>query len=96
MLESRIEYTVVMRAMRAGWFVRKVAWLGRKDAPDRVFAKGGRTVWIEFKAPGEVARLSQDKEHGLMRAAGMEVHVVDSVIAGLRILGLTNLMVTGR
>jgi hypothetical protein len=87
-LEARIEDTVVARAVRAGWFVRKVAWLGRKDAPDRVFAKDGRTVWIEFKAPGEVPRLSQAHEHRLMKDAGMEVHVVSSIEQGLSVLGL--------
>jgi hypothetical protein len=88
MLEARIEDTVVARAIRSGWFVRKVAWLGRKDAPDRVFAKGGRTVWIEFKAPGEVPRASQTHEHRLMKDAGMEVHVVSSIDEGLSVLGL--------
>lgn len=88
MLECQIEDTVVSRACRAGWFVRKVVWQGRRDAPDRVFAKDGRVVWIEFKAPGKEARFSQRIEHGLMRAAGMEVHVIDSVLAGLKVLGL--------
>lgn len=88
MLEARIEDTVVARAQRAGWFVRKVAWPGRKDAPDRVFAKAGRTVWIEFKAPGEAPRASQAHEHRLMRDAGMEVHVVSSIDEGLKVFGL--------
>lgn len=78
---------VVKRAEKAGWFVRKVAWPGRIGAPDRVFIKGGRTVWIEFKAPGKAPRLSQELEHERMRSAGAEVHWCDSVHDALTILG---------
>lgn len=89
MLEIAIESPVCKKAERAGYFVRKVAWTGRKDAPDRIFSRKDRgTVWIEFKAPGEAPRLSQTMEHDKMRAAGMEVHVVDSIHQGLKILWL--------
>jgi hypothetical protein len=88
MVEIAVEMPVVKRAERAGWFVRKVGWIGRRDAPDRLFIKGGRTVWIEFKDYGEVARLSQKLEHERMRAAGAEVYVCDTVSEALRILGL--------
>lgn len=88
MQEYEIESTVVSDAIRHGWFVRKVSWIGRKGAPDRVFGKGGRTVWIEFKKRGEKPRLDQEDEHDQMRRAGMEVHYVDSIRAGRRILEL--------
>jgi hypothetical protein len=88
MLEISIEGAVVKRAEAAGWFVRKVGWIGRRGAPDRVFAKNGRTVWIEFKQKDKTARLLQDEEHREMRAAGMETHVCDSIEQGLRILKL--------
>lgn len=90
MLEAGVEIPVVRRAEAAGWFVRKVSWIGRKSAPDRVFAKSGRTVWIEFKRPGETPTLLQLEEHKRMRLAGMEVHVCDSALDALRILQLTN------
>ncbi len=89
MRESGIELPVVKRAKAAGSFVRKVQWAGQIAAPDRVFAHPERgTVWIEFKAPGERPRRSQLLEHERMRAAGMEVHVCDSVDYALRELGL--------
>lgn len=88
MIEKAVESPVVARAERAGWFVRKVQWPGRIGAPDRVFIKGGRTVWIEFKRPGEKPRLSQTLEHDRMRAAGAEVHWCDNVFDALRILGV--------
>lgn len=89
MREIGVEMPVVRRAEAAGFFVRKVAWVGRKHAPDRVFAREDRgEVWIEFKRPKATARLGQKLEHDRMRKAGMEVHVVDNVYDGLRILGL--------
>lgn len=89
MLESAIENPVVKRAEQAGYFVRKVQWIGRRSAPDRLFARRDRgQVYIEFKAPGEKARLSQSLEHDRMRAAGIEVHVCDNVDDAMRILWL--------
>lgn len=89
MLESSIEGTVVYRAERAGWFVRKVQWPGRRGAPDRVFAKKGHgTIWIEFKQEGKAPNTLQRREHKRMRDAGMVVHVVDRIDDALRILGL--------
>jgi hypothetical protein len=89
-LESAIENLVITRAERAGYFVRKVSWIGRRSAPDRVFSRPDRgTVWIEFKRPGEKATLAQSREHDRMRAAGMEVQVCDSIEEALRTLWLT-------
>lgn len=87
--EIAIENPVVARAERAGYFVRKVGWPGRRSAPDRVFARKDRgTVWIEFKRPGEVPTTLQSEEHAKMRAAGMEVHVCDSIDDAMKILWL--------
>lgn len=88
MRETTIEDTVMVRAARAGWFCRRVAWRGRKDCPDVVFSKGGRTVWIEFKQKGKPARESQALEHEEMMNFGMEVHVCDDVKSALRVLWL--------
>lgn len=89
MRESAIENSVVKRAEAAGYFVRKVAWPGRRNAPDRVFAHRRRgTVWIEFKRPGEKPRKGQAMEHERMEEAGMEVHVCDNVRDALLILWL--------
>jgi len=87
-VEKAVEMPVVVRAEKAGWFVRKVQWPNRVGAPDRVFIKDARTVWIEFKDRGQVPRLSQTMEHDRMRAAGAEVHVCDTASEALAILGL--------
>lgn len=90
MRERQIEMPVVKRAEAAGYFCRKLAWLGRRSAPDRLFSREDRgVVFIEFKKPGEDATLAQSIEHRRMRAAGMEVHVCDSIEAAMRILWLT-------
>lgn len=90
-MESAIENPVVVRAERAGYFVRKVSWVGRKSAPDRLFSRADRgSVFIEFKDEGEVPTRLQAREHERMREAGMEVHVCDNIIDALRILRLTN------
>ena len=78
MLEATVEGRCVKAAEKAGWLVRKVRWVGRRDAPDRLFLKGGRTVWVEFKRPGADARAGQKREHERMRAKGADVRVYDS------------------
>jgi hypothetical protein len=87
-MESNVEMPVVRRAERAGWFVRKLCWVGRRGAPDRFFAKKGRIVLIEFKDDGKSPDLNQLEEHRQLREAGVEVHVCDRVEDALRVLGL--------
>lgn len=75
-----IEDKVVKLAEAAGWFQRKVSWLGRRRAPDRLFIKDGRTVWMEFKDRGvNKARIDQSDEHEEMRAAGAELYLCNSI-----------------
>lgn len=88
MLENSVEGYVVFQAEADGWWSRKVKWIGRTGAPDRVFAKGGRTVWIEFKRPKKEAAEMQAREHKRMRDAGMEVHVCDTIPKAMMVLGL--------
>ena len=88
MIEKGVEMPVVVRAEKAGWFVRKVQWPGRIGAPDRVFIKDGRVVWIEFKDAGKRPRKSQELEHDRMKAAGAEIYWCDNVLEALQILGI--------
>lgn len=67
--ESEIENYLVERAKALGGEVRKVKWIGRNGAPDRIVmlpdsyvddadARGKyatNTVWVEVKAPGHAA-----------------------------------------
>lgn len=79
MRESYIENWAVDYAKAGGWFVRKVQWVGHRDAPDRLFARSAFSFWAEFKATGEKPRISQLREHERMRAAGLKVFVIDSI-----------------
>jgi len=90
MRESEIETYLVKRVNELGGEVRKVKWIGRRGAPDRLvmfpaseqrFIDGawGTTLWVELKAPGEKAKPHQAREHKRMRRMGQRVVVVDSI-----------------
>lgn len=88
MIESPLEELVRDKAEAAGWIVRKVRWIGRRNCMDRFFLKDGRIVLIEMKAPGKAPNANQQREIDLFLAAGAEVHVCDTHLAALRVLGI--------
>jgi len=92
--ESEIEAHLVKRVKNLGGEVRKVQWVGRLGAPDRLvmlpcaphpvphghfYSGPGSTIWVELKAPGQKPRPSQVREHARMRAMGQRVVVIDSI-----------------
>lgn len=80
MRESLIEKHLVDRVKELGGEVRKVKWIGRRGAPDRVvWFADGREIWVETKAPGEQPEPHQAREHKRMRMMGRRVEVVDSL-----------------
>ena len=89
MRESEIEEYLVHCVKRAGGEVRKVKWLGRRGAPDRlvmlprgetaIWNGWNNTIWVELKATGEKAQPHQQREHDRMRRMGQRVEVVDSL-----------------
>lgn len=91
MRESQIEKFLVEKVKGLGGEVRKVEWIGRNGAPDRLVMLPHMTyvgddvhllpttLWVELKAPGEKARPSQLREHARMRAMGQRVVVIDSI-----------------
>lgn len=72
MLERDIEDYLVKRVKAMGGEVRKVQWIGRNSAPDRVvmlpggrmFAVDeighGRTIWVELKNPKTIVTFPAD------------------------------------
>jgi hypothetical protein len=85
MRESQIERYLVKRVKALGGEVRKVAWIGRRGAPDRVVMVpysdarcAMSTFWVELKAPGKKASVVQRREHARMRRVGQDVFVIDS------------------
>ena len=83
MRESQIETALKRRVKLLGGEVRKVAWIGRRGAPDRFVMLQGpnKNFWVELKAPGEVAEAHQAREHERMRICGEIVLVIDSLEA---------------
>lgn len=92
MRESEIEAYLVKRVRELGGEVRKVKWIGRRGAPDRlVMLPFGKlpfkaTVWVELKASGKRATFpanpherKQYREHERMRRVGQFVTVIDSI-----------------
>ena len=76
--ESAIEAYLVDRVKCLGGECRKVRWVGRNGAPDRVVMLAGRTIWVELKPPGGKGKPHQIREHVRMRNMGQRVEVVDS------------------
>jgi len=62
-----------------GGEVRKVRWIGRRGAPDRLVMMPTATIWVELKAPGKTPEPHQLREHKRMRALGQRVEIVDSL-----------------
>lgn len=82
--ESEIEKKVTQGALAAGWRQRKMAFVGRRGCPDRWFFKApGRLVIVEFKDPNGELSYHQSKEVGWLKKNGFDVHVIDSIAAGL-------------
>lgn len=80
--EAVIEGSVFAYAEMNGWLVRKLSWIGRRGAPDRLFMKEGRAIFVEFKATGEKPDPIQVREIARMRKAGMTVYVIDDIEVG--------------
>ena len=86
MQERYIEKKVCAFAKANGWTHRKLQWIGRSGAPDRVFIKNGRVIFVEFKQLGKKPSPNQKIEISVLREAGAEVHVCDDIETGKRIL----------
>lgn len=88
MRERDIEQYLTAQVKACGGEVRKVSWVGRRGAPDRlVMLNAGLLVdgayatsaWVELKAPGQKAKPHQEREHKRMRDMGQSVVVIDSI-----------------
>jgi hypothetical protein len=76
--EATVEDYLVNRVKELGGECRKVKWIGRNGAPDRLVMLCGRMDWVELKRPGEKAKPHQVREHERMRRlGGQKVFVLD-------------------
>lgn len=89
MRESDIEDYLVRRVQAMGGEVRKVQWIGRNSAPDRLVmlarsaSTKGLSIWVELKNPKTVMTFpadarerAQHREHERMRKLGQRVVVI--------------------
>jgi streptogramin lyase len=79
--ESQIERHLVKQVKAMGGEVRKVQWIGRRGAPDRLVMMPAATIWVELKAPGKKPEAHQLREHERMRKMGQRVEIIDSLEA---------------
>lgn len=93
MRESEIEKALTTGVKALGGEVRKVRWLDRRGAPDRLVLLPGRDIqtshnvvyapagvfFVELKATGKKPTKVQTREHARLMRYGLRVEVVDSL-----------------
>lgn len=79
MRESDIEDYLCDKVKEAGGEVRKVKWIGRNGAPDRlVMFPSGWLCFVELKAPGIKPKAHQVRELERLDALRQMTAVIDS------------------
>lgn len=77
--ESTIENYLIKKVKALGGHLRKVKWIGRRGAPDRLIMMEGDHALIELKRPKKKAEEHQKREHEILRWAGFKVYVLDTM-----------------
>lgn len=84
-----VENPVIEFADAQGWLCRKLQYRGRNGAPDCMFVRNARVIFIEFKRPGKGdtgRQVDQIREARHLLNHGAEYYVVDSFEHGCDIL----------
>lgn len=68
--ESYVEDYFVERVKSHGGEVRKLKWIGRRNAPDRFVILGGKVALVELKRPGKQPTEAQYRELNRLLEAG--------------------------
>lgn len=94
MKERDIEAYLVKRVRELGGEIRKVKWIGRNSAPDRVVMLPQEAyvdeqhccIWVELKNPETILTFpanpherAQHREHQRMRRMGQRVEVIGTI-----------------
>jgi G:T-mismatch repair DNA endonuclease (very short patch repair protein) len=75
--ESTNETHLRKVARKHGFIVRKLAWVGRRNAPDDALMKSpGIIIFVELKTKGGKLSPGQIREHERLRAMGFRVAVL--------------------
>lgn len=91
--EQSIERYLVKRVKALGGEIRKVKWIGRRGAPDRLVLMPtkpayARARWVELKSPTGSLSSAQIREHARLRECGQSVYTLSSKEAVDRFLGI--------
>ncbi len=78
MRESKVEDYFNQQVKKAGGEVRKLQWVNRRGAPDRLAMLNG-PHFVELKRPGKEPEAHQVREHKRMRKHGLKVYVIDTL-----------------
>jgi len=86
MRESKIEKDVSDYGRKHGWLVYKFTSPGNRGVPDKMFIRRDIVFFIEFKATGKVPTKLQQLVASRIRAEGVDVYTVDSILCGRNII----------
>ena len=79
MSESKLERRLVREVERIGGRAPKWVSTGNRGVPDRlVILSGGRTIYVEMKAPGKPLEPLQKRWAKILRNLGHRVYKIDS------------------
>lgn len=78
MLERVIEYYLIKRVKALGGEIRKLKYIARRSATDRLVLLPGRHFFAELKRSKVKAEDHQSREHKKLEWAGCEVHLLDT------------------
>ena len=81
-----VQNPVTRHARRLGWYARRVTYIDKRGCPDTWFFREGRLVICEWKREGKEPDVQQERRIAELRAAGMEVYVIDTAEAGRALL----------
>ena len=84
--EKQVEKKSVEWARRNGWFTRKYSSPGQIGVQDRIFARKGKVVFIEYKRVGKVPTDLQCDDAEQLLAHGGKVWWTNTLTGTKRIL----------
>jgi hypothetical protein len=79
MLECDVEGYFCEQAHLKGYGNRKLKFVGRDGAPDRMFFKKKRVFFVEFKRPGKPLNPRQARERKSLVSYGLEVYHISTI-----------------
>jgi len=77
-MESKIQAKIKARFENAGWIVVKLIQTNCNGIPDLMCLKGGKTVFVEVKQPGNESTELQKFRHSELTKQGFQVFILTS------------------